>query len=89
MYTVHGIITTLSLCLFRWYCHFDDDMYVNSPELQDLLSGYPFEGKHYLGRWSVSGKKRLKVGHHRIRKMQSSYLLLFSAKHQANVTYMY
>ncbi len=45
---------------FRWYCHFDDDVYVNSVELQKLLSSYDHESIYYLGRRSVDHDKHVK-----------------------------
>ena len=34
---------------FRWYCHFDDDEYVNVPVLIRTLCVH--KDKVYLGRW--------------------------------------
>ncbi len=34
----------------RWYCHFDDDVFVNSEALGSLLSGYNPESENlYIG----------------------------------------
>lgn len=36
----------------RWYCHFDDDVYVNIPMLVTTLAEYnPLREKVYIGRW--------------------------------------
>ena len=38
----------------RWYCHFDDDMYVNIPALVKALRealNKSKDGGVYLGRW--------------------------------------
>ena len=34
----------------RWWCHWDDDTYVNVPELVQLLAGYDWRQKWYVGR---------------------------------------
>ena len=34
---------------FRWYCHFDDDVYVNVPVLMRTLREH--KDKQYLGHW--------------------------------------
>ena len=34
---------------FRWYCHFDDDVYVNIPVLMRTL--HKHKDKQYLGHW--------------------------------------
>lgn len=38
----------------RWFCHFDDDNYVNVPLLLDFLRKYDYRKDQYLGRPSVS-----------------------------------
>ncbi len=40
---------------FSWFCHFDDDNYVNVPELMRLLSMYDPRRDWYLGRPSTRG----------------------------------
>ena len=40
-------------CLCRWYCHFDDDLYVNPQALVDLLSKYDPTADQYLGAWEL------------------------------------
>nr|XP_054757655.1 beta-1,3-N-acetylglucosaminyltransferase radical fringe-like [Lytechinus pictus] len=48
----------------RWYCHVDDDNYLNIPQLLALLRGYDHNQDYYLGRPSVNhsikGKDHLK-----------------------------
>lgn len=40
--------------VFRsWFCHFDDDNYVNVPALMRTLSGFPADEEWYLGKTSV------------------------------------
>ena len=34
----------------KWYCHFDDDVYVNVKELSKLLSQYNSSKPYYIGR---------------------------------------
>ena len=38
---------------FRWFCHFDDDMYVNIPKLTAALlnTGNASDDSVYFGRW--------------------------------------
>ena len=45
---------------YKWFCHFDDDIYVNAVALQKLLSSYNNSGYWYLGRWPSThyGKSR-------------------------------
>ena len=38
-----------STSTFRWYCHFDDDVYVNVPVLMRTLREH--KDKQYLGHW--------------------------------------
>ena len=50
---VHMYICSNSMSIFvrvNWYCHFDDDMYVNLKELYKLLSQYDPSEPHYIGR---------------------------------------
>ncbi|XP_065919474.1 beta-1,3-N-acetylglucosaminyltransferase radical fringe-like [Dysidea avara] len=35
----------------QWYCHFDDDIYVNVKELSNLLSKYDPSKPYYIGRY--------------------------------------
>lgn len=39
---------------FRWWCHFDDDNYVNVPRLVSILSEYSASQEWYLGKPSIS-----------------------------------
>ena len=34
----------------KWYCHFDDDVYVNVEGLSKLLSQYDSSMPYYIGR---------------------------------------
>ena len=39
----------------RWFCHFDDDVYVNTQELVSALRQFsPATEPVYLGRWPLS-----------------------------------
>ena len=40
-------------CYYRWFCHFDDDNYVNVKSLQNLLSQYDSNSDWYLGKPSI------------------------------------
>ncbi|XP_063377907.1 fringe glycosyltransferase isoform X1 [Cydia fagiglandana] len=37
----------------KWFCHFDDDNYVNVPRLVEVLQRYDYKKEWYLGRTSV------------------------------------
>ncbi len=37
----------------RWFCHFDDDNYVNVPRLLEILSNYNPQKDWYLGKPSI------------------------------------
>ena len=40
---------------YRWFCHFDDDVYVNIVQLVRMLKQYdPTEKKLYLGHYPVN-----------------------------------
>jgi hypothetical protein len=39
--------------IFRWFCHVDDDTYVNVPELSRLLRKYNHTEDWYLGKPSL------------------------------------
>lgn len=41
------------LLFFRWFCHVDDDNYVNPEGLLSLLSTFPQEGDIYVGKPSL------------------------------------
>lgn len=63
----HVTLANILLCLmmllylfcFRWFCHFDDDNYVNIPRLVTLLSDYNPQEDWYLGKRSI--KTPLKI----------------------------
>ena len=48
----------------RWYCHVDDDVYVNVPTLVRKLHSYNPSEKRYLGHWLTNfwGSGRMTVG---------------------------
>lgn len=39
---------------YRWFCHFDDDNYVNVPALVRKLRGFDYRQDHYLGKPSIA-----------------------------------
>ena len=41
---------------YQWFCHFDDDVYVNVPQLSKLLQQYDPHQPYYIGKWP--SKKR-------------------------------
>ena len=36
---------------YQWFCHSDDDVYVNVPKLSHLLQQYDPHKPHYIGKW--------------------------------------
>lgn len=46
---------------FRWFCHFDDDNYVNIEQLRLLLSEYDSSSFWYLGKPSVASPLEIKL----------------------------
>jgi hypothetical protein len=44
---------------YDWFCHFDDDQYVNVNKLKEYLSTFDFNQPYYIGRtsWSESLKR--------------------------------
>lgn len=46
----------LLLFLLRWYCHFDDDNYVNVNTLYSTLGQFDWSEPWYVGKISVSSK---------------------------------
>ena len=46
----------------KWYCHFDDDVYVNVKELSKLLAKYNSSKPYYIGR-NPRGPNGVKVKH--------------------------
>jgi fringe protein len=46
----------------KWFCHVDDDVYINIPQLVDLLNSYhPLRDHLYLGRWSLNRDSKLEL----------------------------
>ena len=48
----------------RWYCHVDDDMYINIPTLIRKLHSYNPSEMKYVGYWlsNLWGSNRMSVG---------------------------
>lgn len=46
---------------FRWFCHVDDDNYVNVPALDELLKSYNPIGDWYLGRTSTPNPLQIRT----------------------------
>ncbi|XP_065903693.1 beta-1,3-N-acetylglucosaminyltransferase radical fringe-like, partial [Dysidea avara] len=36
---------------YQWFCYFDDDIYVNIPQLSKLLQQYDSNKPYYVGKW--------------------------------------
>lgn len=49
------------LLLYRWWCHFDDDNYVNIDLLLDILSKYDWRKDFYLGKPSVIDESEVTI----------------------------
>ncbi|XP_055341131.1 fringe glycosyltransferase-like [Paramacrobiotus metropolitanus] len=45
----------------KWFCHFDDDNYVNVWNLLDMLRGYDYAGQWYLGKISTNAAVELQL----------------------------
>ena len=41
---------------YSWYCHFDDDLYVNPQALVNLLKSYDPTTDHYIGAWNCAAR---------------------------------
>ena len=50
----HKITLLLFLIFIRWYCHLDDDMYLNVQNLLQLLDTLDPLSTHYLGKRSIN-----------------------------------
>ena len=37
---------------YQWYCHTDDDMYINVPKLSHLLQQYDPHKPYHVGKWA-------------------------------------
>ncbi len=48
-----------NLLIFRWFCHFDDDNYVNVPALIKMLRKYDHRSDWYLGKPSTTEPLKL------------------------------
>ena len=47
---------TLCMCSYQWFCHCDDDMYINIPQLSQYLLQHDPHKPYYIGKWP--GRKR-------------------------------
>ena len=44
---------------YQWFCHCDDDVYVNIPQLSQHLQQYDPHKPYYIGKWSGSKHRGL------------------------------
>ena len=59
LYNIIWVIYACTLMLCRWFCHVDDDMYVNLERLVDVLARLKRDKPVYFGRsGSYPGKPR-------------------------------
>lgn len=49
--TISSAKISVSFISFSWYCHFDDDIYVNTAALIQLTQKYDHRQDQYLGKW--------------------------------------
>ena len=59
-------LSEILFSIYRWYCHFDDDVYVNVPVLMRTLRVH--KDKVYLGHWpsKLRGWTKLTVIQHSV-----------------------
>ena len=62
MLKISKYINILLHNLSRWWCHFDDDNYVNTEKLVALLDNFNFSESFYVGRRSRYAKDYMTVG---------------------------
>ena len=53
LFTFHSLLCCLMYLFFRWFCHFDDDQYVNVPALEEKLRSFDSNQDWYLGKPSI------------------------------------
>ena len=44
---------------YQWFCHCDDDMYINIPQLSELLQQFDPHKPYYIGKWPKKQRKGL------------------------------
>ena len=59
IYSLSYLIIDTALYSYQWFCHFDDDVYVNLAQLSKLLQKYDPNKPYYIGKWI--GKKRRQI----------------------------
>ena len=70
------LIYFFHLLLCRWFCHFDDDNYVNVPRLVDKLSQFDHRKDWYLGKPSLPEPLEIldrDNNHQQVRNLQFIY----------------
>ena len=75
-------VLSLSIILYNsWFCHFDDDVYVNVPALVKFLEHYNGkEDKHYFGHYPNQRRGKLL-------KMKPSVLKAFPEHVRIHICY--
>ena len=68
-------VFTLFKNICRWFCHFDDDVYVNTKILSSFLKRYDSTKEYYFGRGRQLSCKRIKNIKCPKAKMKFSYAL--------------
>jgi len=54
---IKEITSDFLFCSYQWFCHFDDDVYVNIPRLHQLLKQYDSHRPYYIGKWHEKNHK--------------------------------
>ena len=62
------------LLIYRWYCHVDDDLYLNVQTLVETLKQYDPSKDCYIGNWKVAEKHHK---YNRIPVSQVQYTVLY------------
>ena len=52
---------TIIMLSHSWFCHFDDDVYLNAPVLVEILEQFSPSERIYIGKISISKTKKLQV----------------------------
>ena len=59
-YDANLLLCLVVECVFhsyQWFCHFDDDIYVNILQLSQLLKQYDSRKPYYIGKWPVKRRR--------------------------------
>ena len=54
---VHMLSAVVFTRRYQWFCHFDDDVYVNVKQLSNVLQKYNHNEPYYIGRWPDEARR--------------------------------